>query len=101
MALTSEQREQMDQIRNFAADLSLSNDQKEKLRGFLERAKEAAQTYRTIDPKAPNADLVEAVAFNPDQIRQQIVTFLTPEQLTKWDNAAKNAKEFMVQKSAA
>jgi hypothetical protein len=100
MALTSEQREQIAEIRKFAADLNLSNDQQEKLRMLLKWAMEKAQTYKTVDPNAPDADL-RAVTFNPDQIRQQIVSFLTPEQLTKWDNAAKNAKEFVVKKSAA
>jgi hypothetical protein len=101
MALTSEQREQIDQIRKFTADLNLSNDQRGKLRASLERTMEDAQTHRTVNPNAPNADLVRAVFFNPDQIRQQLVDFLTPEQLTKWDNAAKSAKEFVVAKSAA
>nr|UXE41675.1 hypothetical protein Hi04_10k_c5966_00008 [uncultured bacterium] len=100
MALTSEQREQIVQIRKFAADLNLSNEQKEKLRTLLDRTMEKAQTYRTINPSVPNADL-RAVTSNTDQIRQQIVNFLTSEQLAKWDNAAENAKEFVVEKSAA
>jgi hypothetical protein len=100
MGLTSEQREQIDQIRKFAADLMLSSDQRGKLRALLERTMENEQAYRTVNPHAPNAALVRAEFFNPDQIRQQIVNFLTPGQLTKWDNAVKSAKEFVVAKSA-
>jgi hypothetical protein len=101
MALTPEQREQIDQIRKFAAILNLSDDQKQRLRALLERANEKARTHQTANSNAPNADLVRAVASNSDQIRQQIVNFLTPEQLTKWNNAAKSAKKFVVEKSAA
>ena len=84
MALTSEQREQVEQIRKLAAYLNLSNDQRAKLRSLLERAMEKGQTYRTIDPNAPNSDR-RIISSNEDHIRQQIVNFLTPEQLTRWD----------------
>ena len=102
MHLTSEQREQVaDQLKKFAADLNLSDDQKDKLRGFLEQAKEKVQDYRSANPNASTADIVKAVASHRDQIREQVVKFLTPEQLTKWDAAVKNAKEFLGEKLAA
>ena len=102
MPLTSEQREQVaDQLKKFAADLNLSDDQKDKLRGFLEQAKEKVQAYRSANPNASPADIVKAVSSNRDQLREQVVKFLTPEQLTKWDAAVKSAKEFLGEKLAA
>jgi hypothetical protein len=34
-------------------------------------------------------------------IRQRLISFLTPEQLNKWDAEAAKAKEFLGQKLAA
>ena len=102
MPLTSEQHEQVaDQLKKFAADLNLSDDQKDKLRGFLEQAKEKVQAYKNANPNASTADIVKAVGSHRDQIREQVVKFLTPEQLTKWDAAVKSAKEFLGEKLAA
>lgn len=102
MPLTADQREQVaDQLKKFAGDLNLSDDQKEKLRGFLEQAKEKVQAYRTANPNASPADIVKAVAANRDQLRERLVNFLSPEQLTKWDSAVKNAKDFLGEKLAA
>jgi hypothetical protein len=102
MPLTSEQREQVaDQLKKFAADLNLSDDQKDKLRGFLEQAKEKVHAYRSANPNASTADIVKEVASHRDQIRERIVKFLTPEQLAKWDAGVKNAKEFLGEKLAA
>ena len=36
-----------------------------------------------------------------DAIRQRVVTFLSPEQLEKWDAEKAKAKEFLGQKIAA
>jgi hypothetical protein len=44
---------------------------------------------------------VKAVAANRDQLRERLVNFLSPEQLTKWDAAVKNAKDFLGEKLAA
>jgi len=102
MPLTADQREQVaDQLKKFAGDLNLSDDQKDKLREFLEQAKEKVQAYRTANPNASNADIVRAVASHRDELRARLVNFLTPEQLTKWDAAVKNAKEFLGEKLAA
>jgi hypothetical protein len=102
MPLTADQREQVaDHLRKFATDLNLSDDQKDKLRGFLEQAKEKVQAYRTANPSASNADVIKAVASHREQLRALLVNFLTPEQLTKWDAAVKNAKEFLGEKLAA
>ena len=102
MPLTSDQREQVaNELKKFAADLNLTDDQKNKLRGFMEQAREKVQAYRTANPNASNADIMKAIAQNHDQIREQVTKFLTPDQLSKWDSAVKNAKEFLGEKLTA
>jgi len=102
MPLTPDQREQIaNELKKFSGDLNLTDDQKNKLRGFMEQAREKVQAYRTANPNASKADLMKAIGQNRDQIREQVVKFLTPDQLTKWDSAVKNAKEFLGEKLAA
>ncbi|HEX8896819.1 MAG TPA: hypothetical protein VF783_26140 [Terriglobales bacterium] len=102
MPLTPDQREQVaNELKKFAGDLNLTDDQKNKLRGFMEQAREKVQAYRTANPNASKADIMKAIGQNRDQIREQVVKFLTPDQLTKWDSAVKNAKEFLGEKLAA
>ena len=102
MPLTPDQREHVaNELKKFAGDLNLTDDQKNKLRGFMEQAREKVQAYRTANPNASKADIMKAIGQNRDQIREQVVKFLTPDQLTKWDSAVKNAKEFLGEKLAA
>ena len=102
MPLTPDQREQVaNELKKFSGDLNLTDDQKNKLRGFMEQAREKVQAYRTANPNASKADIMKAIGQNRDQIREQVVKFLTPDQLTKWDSAVKNAKEFLGEKLAA
>jgi hypothetical protein len=102
MPLTTDQREQIaNELKKFGSELNLTEDQKNKLRGFLEQAKEKVHAYRTANPNASHADILKSVAQHRDQIREQVVKFLSPEQLTKWDSAVKNAKEFLGEKLAA
>jgi hypothetical protein len=102
MALTPEQRTQVaDEIKKFGSDLNLSDDQKEKLQTFFIEAREKVQVYVQENPNASKADLASKVAANRDALRQRLTNFLTPEQLTKWDNKIANAKEFLGQKLAA
>jgi len=102
MPLTPDQREQVaTELKKFGADLNLTDDQKNKLRAFMEQAREKVQAYRTANPNASNADIMKAIAQNRDQIREQVTKFLTPDQLSKWDSAVKNAKEFLGERLAA
>ena len=102
MPLSTDQREQVaNEVKKFAANLNLSDDQKNRLRGMLEQAKEKVQAYRTANPNASSADILKAVAQNREQIRQQLSTVLSPDQMTKWDTAIKGAKEFLGEKLAA
>jgi Spy/CpxP family protein refolding chaperone len=102
MPLTQEQRNMVvDELHRFATDLSLSEDQKQKLQDFLSEASEKLQEYKQQNPNASREDLIRKVADNRATIRQRLIGFLTPEQLTKWDAEAAKAKEFLGQKLAA
>lgn len=102
MPLTQEQRDMVvDELKRFATDLSLSEDQKQKLHLFLSEASEKLQEYKQQNPNVSREDLIRKVAENRATIRQRLVNFLTPEQLTQWDAAAAKAKEFLGQKLVA
>src|SRR5262245_13447051 len=98
MPLTPEQRTQVvDELKRFGADLNLSDDQKGKLHNFLTEAREKVQAYLQENPNASKADIINKVAANRDQLRQRLTNFLTPEQLTKFDNQIAKSKEFLGQ----
>ena len=102
MILTPEQRETVaGELKKIAADLNLSDDQKQKLGNFLTEAHEKIADYRQQNPNASREDLVKKIAANRTAIRERVVNFLTPEQLNKWDAGVANAKEFLGQKMAA
>jgi periplasmic protein CpxP/Spy len=102
MFLSAEQREQVAaELKRFATDLNLSEDQKQRLHYFLTDAYQKVQEYRERNPNASKEDLIRRVAENRTAIRERIVSFLTPEQLTKWDAEVARAKEFLGQKIAA
>ena len=102
MPLTSEQRDMVaSELKRFATDLNLSEEQKEKLHTSLSEAHEKVQEYKQQNPNASKEDLIKRVADNRASIRQRVVNFLTPEQLTKWDAEVAKAKEFLGQKIAA
>jgi protein CpxP len=102
MPLTSEQRDIVaSELKGIATDLNLSEEKKEKLRTSLSEAYEKVQEYKLQNPNASSEDLIKRVADNRASIRQRVVNFLTPEQLTKWDAEVAKAKEFLGQKIAA
>ena len=55
--------------------------------------------YGTITPGVTKEDLIKKVADNRAAIRQHLVSFLTPEQLTKWDAEATKRKSFQARSS--
>ena len=99
MSLTTEQREQVaTELKRFAGDLNLTDDQKEKLKAALEEGREKVGEYLKNNPNTTRADIIAKVKAHRDEIRQRVVKFLTPEQLTKWDSEIAKAKEFLGQK---
>lgn len=102
MPLTSEQRDAIaTELKSFGASLNLSDDQKQKLQGFMTDASEKLQEYKQQNPNATREDLMKKIADNRAAIRQRITNFLTPDQLTKWDAEVAKAKQFLGQKMAA
>ena len=99
MNLTAEQREQVaTEVKRFAGDLNLTDDQKQKLQAALTEGREKVGEYLKNNPNTTRADIIAKVKAHRDEIRQRVVNFLTPEQLSKWDSAIANAKEFLGQK---
>jgi hypothetical protein len=50
------------------------------------------------NPNATKADIIAKVKAHRDEIRQRVVKFLSPDQLSKWDNEIAKGKEFLGQK---
>ena len=102
MNLSTEEREQVaTELKRFASDLKLTDDQKEKLRVALTEAREKISEYMQQNPNTTKADVIKKVVANRDAIRQRLVSFLSPEQLKKWDAEKDKAKDFLGQKIAA
>jgi len=102
MNLTPEQREQVAaEVKRFASDLHLSDDQKEKLQNAFTDARAKMGDYMQEHPGITRADIARHVAGRRDEIRQRVVNFLTPDQLKTWDTEIAKAKEFLGQNLAA
>jgi len=101
MHLTNEQRDAVvSELKRIGADLNLSDEQKQKLQAFMVEASEKVQEFRQQNPNATKED-IKKVMDNRAALRQRVVNFLTPEQLTKWDTEIAKAKEFLGHKIAA
>jgi periplasmic protein CpxP/Spy len=99
MNLTADQREQVaSELKRFAGDLNLTDDQKEKLQAALTEGREKIGEYLKNNPNTTKADIMAKVKANRDEIRQRVVKFLSPDQLSKWDSEIAKAKEFLGQK---
>ena len=99
MTMTVEQREQVaTELKRFAVDLQLSEEQKEKLHAALAEGRERIGEYLKTHPKTTKAEIVAKVKEHRGEIHDRIAKFLNPEQLGKWDNEVAKAKEFLGQK---
>jgi len=99
MPITSEEREQVvSELKRFAHDLGLTDQQKERLQTALVEGREKIAEFRKKNPNAARADIVAHVKEHRDQIRQRISQFLSPDQLTKWNAEMAKAKEFLGQR---
>jgi periplasmic protein CpxP/Spy len=102
MNLSPVEREEVaTELKRFAADLNLTDEQKEKLSAALTDAREKIKEYLQQNPNTTKADVISKVVANRDAIRQRVVNFLSPEQLKKWDDEKAKAKDFLGQKIAA
>ena len=83
------------ELKRFAADLNLSEDQKTRLKTALENAREKLDEIRKTHPDVTRADVIAKLKEVRAPLRERVVSFLTPEQLTKWDAEVAKAKAFL------
>jgi protein CpxP len=99
MTMTAEQREQVaTELKRFAADIDLSEEQKEKLGAALVEGRERVGEYLKAYPNTTKAEIVAKVRQHRGEIHDRIAAFLNPEQLGKWDKEVAMAKEFLGQR---
>lgn len=102
MPITSQEREQVaTELKRFGQELNLNDQQKEKLQSALVEARERVADYLKSHPNTSRADIIAKVKEHRAEIRQRVVNFLTPDQLTKWDAEVAKAKEFLGHKMEA
>jgi periplasmic protein CpxP/Spy len=102
MPITTEEREQVaSELKRFAHDLNLTDQQKERLHSALVEAREKVTEYMKSHPNTSRADIIAKVKEHRTEIRQRVVNFLSPDQLTKWDAEVAKAKEFLGHKLEA
>lgn len=83
------------ELKHFAADLHLSDDQKNRLKSALENAREKLDEIHKSNPDITRADVVAKLKGARGPLRTRVEAFLTPEQLTKWDTEISKAKAFL------
>ena len=99
MTMTAEQRDQVaTELKRFAADIDLSEEQKEKLRAALAEGRERVGEYLKAYPNTTKAEIVAKVKEHRGEIHDRVAAFLNPEQLGKWDKEVAKAKEFLGQR---
>jgi len=102
MPITPEERDAVvAELKRIGSTLNLSDEQKQKLQVFMTEASLRVQEYKDQNPHATEQDLIRKVQDNRAALRQRLVDFLTPEQVSKWDTEVAKAKEFLGQKLAA
>ncbi len=83
------------EVKQFATDLHLSEEQKARLKSALEGARQKIEEIRQTHPDISKADVLAKVKEARAPIRERLVAFLTPEQLTQWDAEVTKAKSFL------
>jgi hypothetical protein len=83
------------ELKRFATDLNLSDAQKAQLKTALENAHDRVDEIRQRNPNVSREEVVSKLKEARDSIRERVVKFLTPEQLTKWDQQVTKAKTFL------
>jgi len=102
MRLSIEEREQVTtEVMRFARDLNLTNNQKERLYLALTEAREKLAEYMQQNPNTTKDDAISKGVTSRGAIRERVVSFLSSEQLQKWDDEKAKASPFLGQKIAA
>ena len=89
------------ELRKFAQELSLSDTQKEQLRTHLADKYARLQELMKQNANISRTELVQKIVSIRGSLREQVVKFLTPQQLAKWDAEEARAKELLGQNIAA
>jgi hypothetical protein len=89
------------ELKRFAQELNLSEPQKEQLRTHLSGTRTKLQDFIQQNPNMSRQDIIKKVVSARGSIREQVVKFLTPQQLQKWDSEMAKAKEFLGHRIAA
>ena len=96
MSLSDEQGQMIgNELRRFAGDINLSDEQKTKLHERLAFAAGRLFEYKKSHPEVTRQDIIKAVGSRRAELREGLERFLTPEQLTKWDAEMAKAKTFL------
>ena len=102
MQLSPEGREQVaNELKRFAGDLNLTDEQKDKVQNFLSQSYESLQEYKKQNPNASKEDVIRKISDNRAEVRQKLVNFLSPEQLKKWDAEVAKVKDVIGQRAAS
>ena len=83
------------EIKRFAGDLNLSDEQKTKLQERMAFAAGRLYEYKKSHPDVTRQDVINAVKSHRTELREGLERFLNPEQLKKWDAEVAKAKEFL------
>jgi predicted HTH transcriptional regulator len=83
------------ELKRFAQELNLSESQKEQLKTQLADKHAKLQEFMQQNPNVSRSEMIQRVTSMRALIREQIVKFLTPQQLEKWDTEVAKAKEFL------
>jgi periplasmic protein CpxP/Spy len=89
------------ELKRLAQELNLSDSQKEQLKTHLAERHARLQEFMQQNPNISRQEMIQKVNSMRGSIREQIVKFLTPQQLEKWDTEVAKAKEFLGHKIAS
>jgi len=85
------------ELKQFASDLNLSESQKTQLKTALEGARQKIDEVLEKHPDLSKPEASSKLSELRGSLRERVVKFLTPEQLTKWDAKMAKAKTFLGQ----
>jgi hypothetical protein len=80
------------QLQRLARELNLSDSQKEQLRTHLAEKHARLQEFMRQNPDISPQEMLQRTISVRGFIREQIVRFLTPQQLEKWDTEMRAAQ---------
>lgn len=83
------------EVKQFATDLHLSDEQKARLKSALEGARQKIEEIKKAQPNITKEDVMAKVKAARAPVRERLTGFLTPEQLTMWDAEVAKAKSFL------